>query len=129
MAGVICASDALVNGGRGVRFNVTWNGERAPAFAIRYHGRVYAYLNRCAHRQVELDWEPGAFYARDGESLICATHGARYVPDSGHCVAGPCGRRGLIPLPTREQGGQVLLGQLDELHLSVTPHSQPGSPS
>ncbi len=129
MAGVICASDALVDGGRGVRFIVTWHGEHAPAFVIRHHGKVYAYLNRCAHRQVELDWEPGVFYAHDGESLICATHGARYAADSGHCIAGPCGRNGLISLPTREQNGQVLLGQLDELHLSVTPHSQPGSPS
>ncbi len=128
MVGVICPSDTLVEGGRGVRFSVSWRGERAPAFAIRYHGQVYAYLNRCAHRQVELDWEPGAFYAQDGESLICATHGARYAPDSGHCVAGPCGRGGLIPLPTREQGGQVLLEHSDELHLSTTPHSPSGSP-
>lgn len=124
MAGVICASAALADGGHGVRFSVTWRGEPAPAFAIRYRGQVYAYLNRCAHRQVELDWEPGAFYASDGEALICATHGARYAPDNGSCVGGPCDRGALIPLPTREQGGQVLLGQLDELHLSVIPHSQ-----
>jgi nitrite reductase/ring-hydroxylating ferredoxin subunit len=129
VAGVICASGALVNGGRGVRFNVIWRGEQAPAFAIRYHGQVYAYLNRCAHRQVELDWEPGAFYTGDGEALICATHGARYAPDSGHCVGGPCGRSGLIPLPTREQDGRVFLADSDELHLPVTPHSQSGSSS
>lgn len=128
MAGVICGSDALVDGGRGVRFSVSWRGEQAPAFVIRYHGQVYAYLNRCAHRQVELDWEPGAFYSSDGESLICATHGACYAPDTGRCVDGPCGRTGLIALPTLEQGGQVLLEHSDELHLSVTPHSLPGSP-
>jgi len=117
MAEVICASDALVDGGRGVRFSVLWRGEPAPAFAIRYRGRVRAYLNRCAHRQVELDWEPGVFFATDGEALICATHGARYAPETGRCLEGPCGRNGLIAVPVIERTGQILLGSRDELHL------------
>ena len=36
---------------------------RAPAraFALRFDGRVVAYLNRCAHVPTEMDWQPGEF--------------------------------------------------------------------
>jgi nitrite reductase/ring-hydroxylating ferredoxin subunit len=54
---LICRADALVDGGPGVRFSVAQNGSEAPAFAIRHCGRVFAYLNRCAHVPIELDWQ------------------------------------------------------------------------
>ena len=44
-ARVICASEALAERGKGVRFTVEYQGESRPAFAIRYDGRAYAYLN------------------------------------------------------------------------------------
>ncbi len=124
---MICDSARLSEGGRGVRFAVRWRGQPVSAFAIRYQGRVHAYLNRCVHRQVELDWDPGAFFTADGAALICATHGARYAPDSGRCLAGPCGRSGLTALPVSEQDGQVRLEQGDELHLSAEPRPRAGN--
>ena len=45
-ARVICESQALVDSGQGVRFEVEYFGEPAPAFVIRYRGTVHAYLNR-----------------------------------------------------------------------------------
>ena len=33
----------------------------ARAFALRFDGRVVAYLNRCAHVPTEMDWQPGQF--------------------------------------------------------------------
>jgi hypothetical protein len=33
----------------------------ARAFALRFDGRVVAYLNRCAHVPTEMDWQPGEF--------------------------------------------------------------------
>ncbi|HEY8554290.1 MAG TPA: Rieske 2Fe-2S domain-containing protein [Burkholderiales bacterium] len=106
---LICAAEALTEGGDGVRFTVTHGGEEAPAFAIRYQGRVHAYLNRCAHRRVELDWEPGRFFDRERRFLICATHGALYEPSSGRCVAGPCAGRGLVKLEVLEKNNAVFL--------------------
>ena len=41
---VICASAALTEGGPGVRFKLQMHRAPAAAFAIRYDGRVYAYL-------------------------------------------------------------------------------------
>ena len=104
----ICASDALVDGGRGVRFEVSVAGRAVPAFVVRFGGIARAYLNRCAHVAMELDWAPGQFFDRDGEALICASHGALYEPGSGDCISGPCaGRGGLRPLQVFEDGGVV----------------------
>ena len=90
----ICASAELLNGGRGVRFEVDVGGRNAPAFAIRYGGRAFAYLNRCAHVAMELDWQPGMFFDFDAEYLLCSTHGAFYDPITGACRGGACAGHG-----------------------------------
>lgn len=112
----ICRADELTDGGAGIRFEVERRGERLAAFAIRFQGEARAYLNRCAHRGVELDWEPGVFFDNDGCRLICSTHGALYDPLTGVCVAGPCRGARLEPLPIAESEGQVGLLTNDELH-------------
>jgi nitrite reductase/ring-hydroxylating ferredoxin subunit len=106
---VVCASAALVDGGDGVRFEVEQNGAAMSAFAIRYEGRVHAYVNRCAHVGVELDWQPGRFFDADGLVLLCSTHGALYDPATGACLGGPCRGGRLIPVPIEEIDGDVLL--------------------
>lgn len=105
----ICASSALLEGGRGVRFEVRWRGERTAAFAIRHRGRAHAYLNRCGHVPVELDWQPGEFFDVSRLYLLCATHGALYDPASGACLGGRCDGRGLVVLPIEERDGHVYL--------------------
>lgn len=67
---LICHSGDLLEAGRGVRFSVVWRGREEPAFAVRFRGRVYAYLNRCAHTPIELDWNAGEFFDAEGECLI-----------------------------------------------------------
>jgi nitrite reductase/ring-hydroxylating ferredoxin subunit len=104
---VICASGALVDAGKGVRFEVEYFGERAPAFAIRYQGRAHAYLNRCAHVAMELDWQEGVFFDSDGRDLICSTHGATYEAKTGRCVGGPCGGSPLVKMRVEERDGNV----------------------
>lgn len=108
---LICASDELVDGGAGIRFEAASDAAEAPvaAFAVRFHGRVHAYLNRCGHIPVELDWQHGQFYDMTGIYLICATHGALYDPATGNCVGGRCNGRGLVPLEVTEHGGSVYL--------------------
>jgi nitrite reductase/ring-hydroxylating ferredoxin subunit len=106
---LICAGGELAEGGDGVRFELEWDGETAPAFAIRHGGRVYAYLNRCAHIATELDWKPGKFFDADGEYLICSTHGALYAPESGACRGGPCRGAALVRLNVCEVDGKVYM--------------------
>lgn len=112
-SGVICDSAMLSEGGAGVRFTVDHRGTRAPAFAIRYHGVAHAYLNRCAHRGVELDWTEGRFFDRDHEALVCATHGATYAPDTGACTGGPCRGGGLVKLAVIEKNSRIVLQDPD----------------
>lgn len=85
----VCASAALEEAGKGVRFPVTAGGEDAGAFVIRYNGVAYGYLNRCAHIPIELDWNNGEFFETEGRYLICSTHGAIYAPETGVVLAAP----------------------------------------
>jgi nitrite reductase/ring-hydroxylating ferredoxin subunit len=104
---LICASSALADSGRGVRFEVEYFGEPAPAFAVRYQGTAHGYLNRCAHVAMELDWQEGVFFDSDGRDLLCSTHGATYDARTGRCVGGPCVGAALLKLRLEERDGQV----------------------
>ena len=106
---VVCPSAALVDGGDGVRFEVRRGAAPQAAFAIRHGGRVHAYLNRCAHQGVELDWQAGRFFDAEGMVLICSTHGALYDPETGACLGGPCHGAGLVPVAVDEVDGEVVL--------------------
>ena len=86
----ICDSESLGEGGKGIRFPVTVDGDDLTAFVVRYGLEPRAYLNRCAHLPMELDWTEGEFFESSGLYLMCATHGALYEPDTGHCAGGPC---------------------------------------
>ena len=106
---LICASDDLPEAGKGIRFTIFRHGREVPAFAIRYRGQVYAYINECAHVPAELDWQPGEFFDHSKLYLICSIHGALYAPSSGQCLSGRCGKKGLQSLTVCEIEGQVFL--------------------
>ena len=82
---VVAASPALVDGGRGARFEVG-----------------------CPHTCGELDWNEGEFLDGDGRYVVCATHGALFEPSTGRCVAGPCKGAALEAVAVREDGGFVV---------------------
>ena len=75
---------------RGVRVGAVEAEGDATVFFVRYDGKPFGYLNRCAHVPMELDWVEGQFFESSGFYLMCATHGAIYEPDTGKCVGGPC---------------------------------------
>ena len=102
----LCNSADLVDGGDAVAFDVLFGGQTCRAFAIRFGGRAYAYLNRCSHVAMELDWQPNRFFDETGRWLLCGTHGAVYRPDTGACAGGPC-RGGLMKIAVTERDGVV----------------------
>lgn len=102
----LCHSADLVDGGLAVPFDVVYGGQTCRAFAIRYEGRVLAYLNRCTHVAMEMDWQPNRFFDDTGRWLLCSTHGAAYRPDTGACAGGPC-RGGLVGIELSESDGVV----------------------
>ena len=102
----VCASAELHDGGLAVPFDVRYQGQSCRAFAIRYQGQVHAYLNRCTHVAMEMDYQPNQFFDDSGQWLLCATHGAAHHPDTGACAGGPC-RGGLVKIALSETEGMV----------------------
>ena len=111
----LCASQDLVDGGLAVGFDVVYAGQNCRAFAIRYQGVAYAYLNRCTHVPMEMDYQPGRIFDDSGRWLLCATHGAAYQPSTGQCAGGPC-RGGLVKIALSESDGVVRWHTADNLH-------------
>ena len=103
----LCNSADLVERGQARLFDVLLWGQPVRAFALRFEGQPVAYINRCAHVPVELDWQPGEFLDHDKRWIVCAVHGASYEPADGRCVGGPCGRSKLMRVTVAEQAGQV----------------------
>jgi nitrite reductase/ring-hydroxylating ferredoxin subunit len=106
---LICASAALPEGGKGVRFALRSHPGEEKGFAVRHSGKVCAFVNRCPHLGTELDWQPGEFFEESGVYLVCSTHGAIFEPATGFCVAGPCRGASLESLQVRESRGDVFL--------------------
>lgn len=102
----LCNSRDLLEGGLAVPFDVIYAGQTCRAFAVRYEGRVHAYLNRCTHVAMELDWQPNRVFDAGGRWLLCASHGAVYRPDTGLCAGGPC-QGGLVKIELSEIEGVV----------------------
>ena len=83
---------------------------RCGGFVLRFGGQLYAYQNRCPHRGTPLDADGDRLF--DGMELICATHGARFTPDGGRCVAGPCAGDRLRRLGVDIDGDRVVIDRL-----------------
>lgn len=113
----VCPADSLRDGGEAAGFDLPalpgagGSTLAQRGFVVRFAGQPRAFLNRCAHVPVELDWVPGRFFDDEGLRLICAVHGAEYDPVDGHCIGGACrGRGNLIPLAVRESDGWIWAG-------------------
>ena len=103
----LCASAELAEKGLAIVFDVLHFREPSRAFALRFDGRVVAYLNRCVHVPTELDWQPGEFLDAGKEFILCSIHGAAYDPRDGRCLGGPCGRGKLTLIGVEERDGAV----------------------
>lgn len=102
----LCNSRDLLEGSVAVPFDVLYRGQTCRAFAVRFEGQPHAYLNRCSHVAMEMDFQPDRFFDNTGQWLLCASHGAVYRPDTGECAGGPC-RGGLVKIDLSERGGVV----------------------
>lgn len=125
-ARVICGSGDLVEAGAGARFDWKPAGGAGKAFAVRHGGVALAYVNRCPHLGVELDWLPGEFFEESGLYLICSTHGAIFEPSTGLCVAGPCRGSRLEPITLEEREGTIFVQ--DDIPEPVSADGSPNCP-
>jgi len=104
---LVCEAATLLEGGKGIRFPLRAGGEDTTGFVVRYGGKVYGYLNRCAHVPIELDWAEGEFFESSGLYIMCSTHGAIYMPENGQCAGGPCRGGRLRPIAVTERDDNI----------------------
>ena len=76
---------------------------------VHLDGDFHAYLNRCPHTGVALNWQPQQFLSVDGEYLQCATHGALFRRNDGLCIWGSCVGQSLTAVPVLVRDGKVVL--------------------
>ncbi len=85
----ICALAEIADPGA---YEFSWGDGDWPVslFLVRRGDGVFGYVNRCPHAGHELNLMPNEFLTSDGELILCRSHGARFRPDDGFCVLGPC---------------------------------------
>ena len=98
---------ADIPAGGSAKFTLRWRGRVVEGFVVHFAGGFHAYVNRCCHVPMTMDWIDNQFFTEDGRYIQCATHGAWYEPDSGECVAGPPLGRCLTRVPLAVRDGQV----------------------
>lgn len=74
------------------------------SFIVRQAGEFFAYVNRCPHMPLSLDYGDGEFFDETHQWLICRNHGAVFDPKTGRCVMGPCCGASLEKMMTRITG-------------------------
>ena len=81
--------------GESLKFLLPIRGADEECFIINFDGEFHAYVNRCRHVPMPMDWVDNQFFAEEDRYLMCQTHNAYYEPSSGECIAGPpsaCGK-------------------------------------
>ena len=76
---------------------------------LNYQGSLYAYVNRCPHIGLSLDWVDNQFFTIDGRYLMCANHGATFEPATGECIWGPCVGASLQSVPLEIEAEKIFV--------------------
>jgi nitrite reductase/ring-hydroxylating ferredoxin subunit len=103
----LVANKAELPHGTSRKFTLRCRGGNLEAILINFEGDFFAYLNRCRHIALSLDWVDNQFFTQDKRYLICANHGATYEPKTGECVWGPCAGAFLQGVPLEIENGDI----------------------
>lgn len=104
---VVARAGELVHG-MTKKFRLKCQGREIEGLLVGYDGNVFAYVNRCCHISLSMDWVDNHFFTEDKRYLICANHGATYEPATGECIWGPCFGAFLQGVPLEISRGKIL---------------------
>jgi nitrite reductase/ring-hydroxylating ferredoxin subunit len=93
--------------GASKKFTIRRGEFASEALLINYQGELLAFVNRCPHVGIALDWVDNQFFTVDQRYLMCANHGAVFEPATGECVWGPCVGAALQKLQVEIEGRKV----------------------
>lgn len=103
----LCRLDEIASpGARGFTFR---EGEYLFAgFVVRLENELRGWIDRCPHAGMPLALMPNRYLTREGDLVLCASHGALFRPLDGACIGGPCAGLALSPWPVRVEDGVVV---------------------
>ena len=93
--------------GKSKKFMLPVGKSEVECFIVHWRGEHYAYVNKCRHIAMSLDWVENRFLDEERRYILCSTHGALFEPDSGECVGGPPYGRHLIRVPLEVRDGEI----------------------
>jgi len=93
--------------GKTKKFVLDVGGREVECFLVHWRGEHRAYVNKCRHIAMSLDWVENRFFDEGGRYVLCSTHGALFEPDSGECVSGPPFGRRLVRVPLETRGEEI----------------------
>ncbi|MFQ5682472.1 MAG: Rieske (2Fe-2S) protein [Candidatus Binatia bacterium] len=102
----VAQTDELLHG-MTKKFRLKCYGNILEAVLVNYGGDIFAYVNRCCHISISMDWVDNQFFTEDKRYLICANHGATYEPTTGECIWGPCVGAYLQAVPLKISQGKI----------------------
>jgi nitrite reductase/ring-hydroxylating ferredoxin subunit len=80
-------------------------------FIVKRAGQVYAYVNRCPHAGHPLNWQPDQFLSSTRTLILCCSHGAQFMIESGMCIVGPCRGQALTRIAVHVEDGKIVLDE------------------
>lgn len=96
-----------IDHGTSKKFTLRRGQRELEGLLVNFQGNLFAYVNRCPHTGITLDWVNNQFFSSDRRYLMCATHGAVFEPPTGECIWGPCVGLSLQSVPIEIDDGQV----------------------
>ena len=84
-------------------------------FVVRMGSNIFAYQNFCVHVGHPLNWSPNKFLTKDKSAIICASHGATYEIQTGHCFAGPGSGKALRKVDVVVRDGVIFVSGPDSM--------------
>ena len=90
-------------------FQLDHNNEVLNIFVIHKDGEFHAFINSCPHTGVNLEWQEDQFLDADQAFIQCASHGALFEIETGHCIHGPCVGDHLSPRNLKIIDNRVIL--------------------
>ncbi len=104
---LLCRLEALGDpGAKGFQFRA--GDQLFLGFLVRRDGVVSGYVDWCPHAGMPLALFEDRYLTREGDLILCSSHGALFRPHDGFCVGGPCAGLRLTPWPIRVEGGEVV---------------------
>lgn len=81
-------------------------------FLVLAAGRLFAYINRCPHKLLPLNWQSDEFLDSQNCYIVCANHGALFRIEDGVCVQGPCRGARLHGLQVTVENGKIFCAKV-----------------